>query len=53
LGGNNQRQETDSDTNVEKQSTLDYSLPQVTTSLGSTGIVLTGLAALLLLGKRK
>jgi len=53
LGGNNQRQETDSDTNVEKQSTLDYSLPQVTTSLGSTGIVLAGLAALFLLGKRK
>jgi hypothetical protein len=53
LGGNNQRQETDSDTNVEKQSTLNFSLPQVTTSLGSTGIVLAGLAALLLLGKRK
>ncbi len=52
LGGNNQRQETDSDTNVEKQSTLDYT--DYTPSLvGSTGIVLAGLAALLLLGKRK
>jgi hypothetical protein len=53
LGGNIQRQETDVNTNVEGQSTLDYSLPQVTTSLGTTGIVLAGIAALFLLGKRK
>lgn len=53
LGGNIQRQETDVNTNVEGQSTLDYSLPQVTTSISTTGIVLAGIAALFLLGKRK
>ena len=53
LGGNIQRQETDVNTNVETQSTLDYSLPQVATSLGATGIILAGLAALFLLGKKK
>ncbi len=52
LGGNNQRQETDVDTNVSYKQKLADRL-ETGLSLGVTGIVLTGIAALFLLGNKK